>query len=81
MEKRTRVSVFESDVQQEIQLVRTRLEKAGIEPSVENKYMTFTTTPTANTLSVKVTLDKEQEAFKIIDQWLKETDTNRMNPN
>lgn len=81
MENLTRVSVFESDVPQEIQLVRSKLSEAGIENSVENKYMTFTTTPTATTLSVKVSLKSEQEAFKIIDQWLKQLEDNKINPN
>ncbi|MHA6697681.1 DUF2007 domain-containing protein [Chryseobacterium sp. A301] len=73
MERKTRVSVFESAIQQEIQLVKSKLDEAGIENAVENAYMTFTTTPTANMLSVKVNLNKEQEAFDIIDQWLLES--------
>ncbi len=73
MERQTKVSVFESDVQQEIQLVKSKLNEAGIESAVENAYMTFTTTPTATTLSVKVDLAQEKQAFKIIDKWLLES--------
>lgn len=70
MEVKTRVSVFESDVQQEIQLVRRKLENAGIESTVENAYMTFATTPTATALKVMVDILDEQKAFEIIDGWL-----------
>ncbi len=73
MERKTRVSVFESSIQQEIQLVKSKLNEAGIESTVENAYLTFTTTPTANMLSVKVNLNKERDAFEIIDKWLQES--------
>ncbi|MFB9119695.1 DUF2007 domain-containing protein [Bergeyella porcorum] len=72
MENKARVSVFESEIQQEIQLVKSKLEDAGIKNSVENKYMTFTTTPTATTLKVMVDLEDEKKAFEIIDAWLQE---------
>lgn len=72
MENKARVSVFESEIQQEIQLVKSKLEDAGIKNSVENKYMTFTTTPTATTLKVMVDLEDEKRAFEIIDAWLQE---------
>lgn len=72
MENKARVSVFESEIQQEIQLVKSKLEDAGIKNSVENKYMTFTTTPTAATLKVMVDLEDEKKAFEIIDAWLQE---------
>ena len=74
MERTTRVSVFESDVNQEIQLVKTKLEEAGIRFWVDNKYMTFTTTPTANTLKVMVDIQDEKNDFEIIDSWLQETE-------
>lgn len=76
MENKTRVSVFESEVQQEIQLVKSKLDDAGIKNSVENKYMTFTTTPTATTLKVMVSLQDEKKAFEIIDAWLQKADNN-----
>lgn len=76
MENKTRVSVFESEVQQEIQLVKSKLDDAGIKNSVENKYMTFTTTPTATTLKVMVSLHDEKKAFEIIDAWLQKADNN-----
>lgn len=74
MERTTKVSVFESDVQQEIQLIKSKLDEKGIENSVENNYMTFTTTPTATTLKVMVDLKDEPEAFEIIDTWLQENE-------
>ncbi len=76
MENKTRVSVFESEVQQEIQLVKSKLDDAGIKNSVENRYMTFTTTPTATTLKVMVSLQDEKKAFEIIDAWLQKADNN-----
>ena len=74
MERTTKVSVFESDVQQEIQRIKSKLDEKGIENSVENNYMTFTTTPTATTLKVMVDLKDEAEAFEIIDTWLQENE-------
>lgn len=74
MERTTKVSVFESDVQQEIQLIKSKLDEKGIENSVENNYMTFTTTPTATTLKVMVDLKDEPAAFEIIDTWLQENE-------
>lgn len=70
MDVKTRVPVFESEVHQEILLIRRKLEDAGIPSDVENKYLTFTTTPTATTLKVMVDLNDEQKAFEIIDGWL-----------
>lgn len=72
MENTTRVSVFESDVQAEIMLIKSKLQEVGIESEVQNKYMMFTTTPTANSLQLMVTLKDEAKAFEIIDAWLKE---------
>ena len=74
MERTTKVSVFESDVQQEIQRIKSRLDEKGIENSVENNYMTFTTTPTATTLKVMVDMKDEPAAFEIIDTWLQENE-------
>ncbi|RCU43172.1 DUF2007 domain-containing protein [Chryseobacterium lacus] len=74
MERTTKVSVFESDVQQEIQRIKSKLDEKGIENSVENNYMTFTTTPTATTLKVMVDLKDEPAAFEIIDTWLQENE-------
>lgn len=74
MERTTKVSVFESDVQQEIQRIKSKLDQKGIENSVENNYMTFTTTPTATTLKVMVDLKDEPAAFEIIDTWLQENE-------
>lgn len=76
MDVKTKVSVFESEVPQEVQRVRSRLDDAGIANLVENAYMTFTTTPTANTLKVMVNLEDEQRAFEVIDSLLKELDNN-----
>lgn len=74
MENLTRVSVFESDNSAEIQLIKQKLSEAGIASDVENSYMTFTTTPTATSLKLKVALPEEQKAFEIIDAYLKEND-------
>lgn len=76
MEGKTRVSVFESEVQAEIMLIKSKLLDAGIESEVENKYMMFTTTPTANSLQLMVDIKEEAKAFEIIDTWLKENDNN-----
>lgn len=76
MERATKVSVFESESTAEIQLIKTKLEGQGIECFVDNKYMSFTSTPTANTLSIMVDLKKEQDAFEIIDAYLLEQEQN-----
>jgi len=54
--------------------VKPKLADAGIENTVENKYMTFTTTLTANTLKIMVSLEDEKKAFEIIDAWLQKSD-------
>ncbi|MEN2434983.1 DUF2007 domain-containing protein [Weeksellaceae bacterium A-14] len=74
MERQTRVVVFESDSPAEIQLIRSKLEAAGIESFRQNGYMTFTTTPTATILKLQVNLKDESKAFEIIDAYLQETD-------
>ncbi|SEF59014.1 Putative signal transducing protein [Halpernia humi] len=74
MEKMTRVSVFESTKQQELQLIKSKLEEQNITATIENSYLTFLTTPTATNMRVMVSLKDEQEAFKIIDDYIKETD-------
>ncbi|SIP87955.1 Putative signal transducing protein [Chryseobacterium sp. RU37D] len=72
MERSTRVSVFESDKPSEIQLIKSKLEDAQITNSVENNYITFTTTPTATSLKVMVDLKDEKRAFEIIDAYLQQ---------
>lgn len=74
MERETRVSVFESEKSAEIQLIKSKLEAQQIPAFTNDKYMSFTTTPTANTIRLMVNLQDEQRAFEIIDQYLKETD-------
>lgn len=74
MEKTTKVSVFESDNSSEIQLLKAKLTEAGIENFTENKYMSFTTTPTATALTILVYLEDEKKAFDIIDAYLQSTD-------
>ena len=74
MERQTRVSVFESENPAEIQLIKSKLEEAGIENFTQNSYMTFTTTPTANTLKLQVNLTDEQKAFEIIDAFIQQSD-------
>ncbi len=64
MERSTRVSVFESDKPAEIQLIKSKLDDAQIKNSVENNYLTFTTTPTATSLKVMVKLEDEKKALQ-----------------
>ena len=74
MQRETRVSVFESEKPSEIQLVKSRLDAAKIVSFLNDKYMSFTTTTTANTIKLMVNLKDEQKAFEIIDAFIKETD-------
>ncbi len=39
---------------------------------IEDKYLSFTTTPTANTLRVLVSILDEKKAFEVIDSYIKE---------
>lgn len=71
MDATTRVSVFESNNSQEIQLIKSKLEDAGIKCDVENSYLSFLSTPTATNIFVKVDLNDEKKAFEIIDEYLK----------
>ncbi|WP_338405862.1 DUF2007 domain-containing protein, partial [Elizabethkingia anophelis] len=54
MDLNTKVSVFEGDKPQEVQLIKSKLEEAGIEAEIDNSYMSFLSTPTATNLKVKV---------------------------
>ena len=74
MERETRVAVFESEKPTEIQLIKSKLEAQDISVFLNDKYMSFTTTPTANTVKLLVNLYDEQKSFEIIDQYLQETD-------
>lgn len=74
MERSTRVSVYESDNPSEIQLVKSKLDDAKITNTVENSYLTFTTTPTATSLKVMVDLEDESKAFEIIDAYLQQSE-------
>ncbi len=74
MERETRVSVFESEKPAEIQLIKSKLEAQDIQSFVNDKYMSFTTTPTANTVRLMVNLQDEKKAFEVIDEYLKQTD-------
>ena len=74
MERETRVSVFESEKPAEIQLIKSKLDAENIPNFLNDKYMSFTTTPTASTIKLMVNLQDEQKAFEIIDAYLKETD-------
>ncbi|KYH07504.1 MULTISPECIES: DUF2007 domain-containing protein [Chryseobacterium] len=74
MERSTRVSVYESDNPSEIQLVKSKLDDAQIANTVENNYLTFTTTPTATSLKVMVDLEEEKRAFEIIDAYLQQSE-------
>ncbi|KQR94669.1 hypothetical protein ASG01_01980 [Chryseobacterium sp. Leaf180] len=72
MERQTRVSVFESDNQSEIQLIKSKLDEGEVVSEVENNYLTFTTTPTATSLKLMVDLQDEKKAFDIIDSYLQQ---------
>ncbi len=74
MERSTRVSVFESDKPSEIQLIKSKLDDAQITNTVENNYLTFTTTPTATSLKIMVDLEDEKKAFQIIDAYLQQAE-------
>ena len=74
MERETRVAVFESEKPTEIQLIKSKLEAQDISVFLNDKYMSFTTTPTANTVKLLVNLSDQQKSFEIIDQYLQETD-------
>ncbi|WP_374462545.1 DUF2007 domain-containing protein [Chryseobacterium sp.] len=74
MERSTRVSVYESDNPSENQLVKSKLDDAQITNTVENNYLTFTTTPTATSLKVMVDLEDESKAFEIIDAYLQQSE-------
>ena len=76
MDLNTKVSVFEGDKPQEVQLIKSKLEEAGIEAEIDNSYMSFLSTPTATNLKVKVYLRDEKKAFDVIDHYLKEFNNN-----
>lgn len=79
MERETRVAVFESEKTSEIQLVKSNLNAQDIKSFLNDNYMSFTTTPTANTVRLMVNLTDEQKALEIIDKMLKETEFNPSN--
>jgi hypothetical protein len=79
MERETRVSVFEGENIAEIQLIKSKLKAANITCFLSDKYMSFTTTPTANTIKIMVNLEDEKKAFEIIDAYLNETDATAQN--
>ena len=81
MERETRVSVFESEKPSEIQLIKSKLDAQNIKTFLNDKYMSFTTTPTASMMKVMVNLKDEEKAFKIIDAFLKETDLDLISTN
>ncbi|WHF52708.1 DUF2007 domain-containing protein [Chryseobacterium gotjawalense] len=79
MERETRVAVFESEKPSEIQLVKSKLEAQDITSFLIDNYMSFTTTPTANTVQLMVNLSDEQKALEIIDKMLREMEFNPSN--
>lgn len=79
MERETRVAVFESEKPSEIQLIKSKLDGQNISTFLNDKYMSFTTTPTASTIKLMVNIQDEQKAFQIIDEFLKESDLDLMN--
>ena len=79
MERETRVAVFESEKTSEIQLVKSNLDAQDITSFLNDNYMSFTTTPTANTVRLMVNLTDEKKALEIIDKMLRETEFNPSN--
>lgn len=71
MDTTTRVAVYESSNPQEIQLMKSKLEDAGIKCDVENSYLSFLSTPTATNTFIKVDIRDEKKSFDIIDEYLK----------
>lgn len=66
-----RVSVFEADEMVQIQIIKKKLEDAGIACTVSNKYLnSLLSTPTATALKLEVNIHDEQKAFEIIDEYL-----------
>lgn len=76
MERKTRVAVFESENPSEIQLVKSKLEAHNIRSFLNDNYMSFTTTPTANTVNIMVNLQDEKKAFEIIDKMITDAEFN-----
>lgn len=76
MERETRVAVFESEKPSDIQLIKSKLDAEKIPNFLNDNYMSFTTTPTAQTVRLMVNLQDEQRAFDIIDAVVKDTDLN-----
>lgn len=74
MERQTRVAVFESEKPAEIQLIKSKLEAQNITNFVNDRYMSFTTTPTSSVVKLMVNIQDEVKAFEIIDNYLKESD-------
>lgn len=66
-----RVSVFEADEMVQIQIIKKKLEDAGITCTISNKYLnSLLSTPTATALKLEVNILDEQKAFEIIDGYL-----------
>lgn len=66
---KTRVSVFESEIEQEILLIKNKLQNIGIESIIESKYIPYST---ITTFQIKVYLEDETKAFELIDKWLQQ---------
>lgn len=66
---KTRVSVFESEIEQEILLIKNKLQNIGIESIIESKYIPY---GTITTFQIKVYLEDETKAFELIDKWLQQ---------
>lgn len=71
MDNLTKVSIFSSNQQPEILLVQSKLRKEGIEAEIDNAYMSFFSTPTANSMKLKVKLKDEEKAYTVVDHYLK----------
>lgn len=75
MKKNQSVSVFESADTEEIQIVKSKLEKAGISTKIEENISSLSEITDGIILSLVVDLSDEVRAFDVIDSYLQKTDS------
>lgn len=70
----SRVPVFEGDSPKEIDLLKAKLETAGIDAETRATTSDLLSNEADILLTLAVNLQDEQQAFSIIDTWLQEND-------
>lgn len=75
MKKNQSVSVFESADAEEIQIIKSKLEKAGIPTGTEENISPLSEITDGIILSLVVDLSDEVRAFDVIDSYLQKTDS------